>query len=101
MIDDDQTVEEMRREPATTAPRSFMTPPELRTTRMNVLRVTQSRLSEQLIKPDTGLPVTTGTVCFWESGLRPIPLWAARRVRDLAEAARRYDAKRGTENGGV
>lgn len=97
MIEDDKTVEEMRRETSAATPRSFMSASEFRLTRANVLRVTQSRLAEQLIKPDTGRPVATGTVSFWETGLRPIPLWVARRVRDLAEAARRYDTKKGVE----
>lgn len=93
MIEDDQTVQEMRGRD-TPAPRSFMTASEMRTVRATVLRVTQGKLAEQLIKPTTGAPVTASIVCRWELGERPVPLWAARRIRDLAEAARRYDAKR-------
>jgi DNA-binding transcriptional regulator YiaG len=93
MIEDDQTVQEMRGRD-TPAPRSFMTASEMRSIRATVLRVTQGKLAEQLIKPTTGEPVTTGMVSRWEIGERPVPLWAARRIRDLAEAARRYDARR-------
>lgn len=96
MIEDDITVEEMRAEkPSGT--RSFMTFGELRLLRTQTLRVTQEKLAEQLIKPLDGTPVTTGMVSYWETGYRPIPLWVARRVRELAEAARRYDAKKGME----
>jgi hypothetical protein len=94
MIEDDQTVEEMRSRDVP-APRSFMTAAELRVIRFQTLRVTQGKLAEQLIKPTTGQPITAGLISRWEAGVRPVPLWAARRIRDLAEAARRYDAKKG------
>lgn len=96
MIEDDQTVQEMRaaREPTTVA-RSFMAAAELRSLRETVLRVTQARLAAQLIKPEDGRPVSVETVSNWEHGRRAIPLWAARHIRDLAEAAKRYDAKEG------
>ena len=97
MIEDDQTVEEMRRAVPRerSAPKVFMTAMELRATRCNVLRVTQARLAEQLIDPDDGRPVSSPAISLWESSKRPIPLWVARRIRDLSEAARRYDTKKG------
>lgn len=96
MIDDDETVREMRaaKTPPKPVPKTFMAASELRVLRATVLRVTQAKLAEQLIKPDDGRPATKGTVYLWEHGLRAVPLWAARRIRDLAEAARRYDARR-------
>jgi len=72
-----------------------MLPTELRSLRTGVLRVTRLKLCDQLIRPENGKPLPLSTFSFWEDGKRPIPLWAARRVRELAEAARRYDAKGG------
>jgi hypothetical protein len=96
MIEDDKTIEEMRTDTKQLrTPRSFMTIQELRTLRETVLRVTRQKLCEQLIRPETGRPLPLSTYAFWETGRRAVPLWAARRVRDLAEAARRYDLKGG------
>lgn len=94
-MEDDQTVNDMRRvdrkEPLR---RSYMSPGELIGLRTHVLRVKQNRLIEQLINPSTGEPCTATAYSRWETGKRRIPLWVARRVRDLAEAAKAYDAKR-------
>jgi predicted transcriptional regulator len=38
------------------------------------------------------MPLTRNAVSHYERGIRPVPLWVARRVHDLAEAARVYDA---------
>jgi hypothetical protein len=73
--------------------RSFIGPGELVSLRTLVIRVPQTRLVEQLVDPCTGEPVTRNALSHWERGTRPVPLWVARRVRDLAEAARAYDAK--------
>jgi hypothetical protein len=97
MIEDDQTVEEMRIPKARPESRSFMAAGELRLTRCTVLRVSQARLAEQLIDPSNGRPVSGPAVCLWETGRRPVPLWAARRIKDLAEAAKRYDLRKGGE----
>jgi hypothetical protein len=94
-MEDDQTINEMRmvREKETLRP-SFMSPGELLSIRTQVLRVPQGRVIEQLINPSTGSPCTVAAYCRWEKGHRPIPLWVARKMRDLEEAARKYDAKR-------
>ncbi len=96
MIEDDATVSEMRGVPRPKPPkRSFMTQEELRLLRLTVIKVAQGKLAEQLLKPEDGLPVKQSRISDWETGVRPIPLWAARRIRELAEAAKRYDFKRG------
>ena len=82
------------RVPADRKPRrSFMKPGEFAVLRQVVIRATQERVAEQLVDPDTGQPVTRNCLSAWERGARPVPLWAARRVRDLAEAARSYDRR--------
>lgn len=92
MIEDDITVQSIRK----TRPqkRSFMAPSELRLLRSTVIKVSQEKLAAELIKPDDGLPVSQHRICNWETGVRRIPLWAARRVRELADVARKYDTKR-------
>jgi hypothetical protein len=99
MIEDDQTVTEMRTRilPAMRRPRSFMAPEEMRQLRLTVLRIPQHKLASMLIDPNTGKPVGESSIKNWEAGRRGVALWVARRVRDLAEAARRYDAKRSNE----
>ena len=94
-MEDDQTVNEMRRvvERENLKP-EFISPGELFSIRTQALRVTQGRVVEQLINPSTGRPCTVAAYCRWEKGHRPIPLWVARKMRDLEEAARKYDAKR-------
>ena len=95
MLEDDLTVIEMRsKPPRSTPPRhTFMEASELRRIRVSVIRVERRMLAEQLIRPDTGEPVEATTIGSWERGKRPIPLWAARRIKDLAEVARRFDQK--------
>jgi hypothetical protein len=73
--------------------RSFVAPGELVSLRTLVIRVSQTRLVEALIDPCTGEPLTRNALSHYERGTRPVPLWVARRVRDLADAARAYDAK--------
>ena len=94
-MEDHLTVIEMRRQDSDRFDlrREFMSAGELVNLRTEVLRVTQDRLVEQLISPSTGVPIKRAAVSLWEKGRRPIPLWAARRIRNLAEAARRYDAQ--------
>jgi hypothetical protein len=70
-----------------------MGPGELVSLRTLVIRVSQSRLVEQLVDPRTGRPVTRNALSHWERGARPVPFWAARRIAALAEAARAYDAQ--------
>lgn len=92
MIEDDLTVQGIRK--GRRRKRSFMTPSELRLLRNTAIKVTQSQLASELINPDEGLPIKQSQVCAWETGARRVPLWAARRVRELAEVARKYDSKR-------
>lgn len=95
-MEDDATVEEMRKstKPKPALKRSFMSPGELLNIRTVVLRVSQRKLGEQLLNPSNGQPCSVPQISYWETGSRAVPLWAARRIRDLAEAAKRYDAKR-------
>ena len=94
-MEDDLTVVEMRDKVQRKKPKkpAFMQAGELRVIRKTILRVTMVKLAEQLIRPDIGESLKWNTISFWENGHRPIPLWAARRIRDLAEVARRYDRK--------
>lgn len=89
---DEATVTEMRagRQP----PRSYMSAADLTAIRKSVLRTTLAKLAAQLIRPDTGKPITTGTVCKYSNGVKPIPMWVAEQVLLLAEAAKKYDAHR-------
>src|SRR5207247_572243 len=64
---------------------SFMKPAQVRQLRKDVLRATQGALAAQLDSPDTGRPVSMSAICRWERGTLPVPLWAARRIRKLAE----------------
>lgn len=73
--------------------RSFMKPGELVLLRRTVIKVSQARLVEQLVSPENGLPIAACTLSLYESGARPVPLWAARRIRELAQAARSYDSR--------
>jgi hypothetical protein len=92
-MEDEKTVEEMRVKVKRVSSfrRSFMSPGELYSIRTKVLRVMLKTLSEQLVSPSTGEPCDASTLYRWEMGQRPVPLWVARRVRDLAEAAKKYD----------
>jgi len=72
---------------------SFLTGEELQRLRSSVLRITQTTLAKALTSPDTGAPVSVSTLCRWESGEFVIPLWAARRIRQFAVAAKEQDAK--------
>jgi hypothetical protein len=93
-VEDDLTVVEMRREHGQSRlDKPFMSPGELINIRTVILRVTQVRLTEQLLDPSTGEQINQSSICLWEKGQRPIPLWAARHIRALAEAARRYDER--------
>lgn len=69
--------------------RSFMHPDEMRSLRMNVLHVSQRELATQMISPFNGYPIAHYTVCKWERALIPVPLWAARRMRELAGTAKK------------
>ena len=69
---------------------------ELRRIRTDTLRVTQQSLAEQLVDPATGMPISGDLVCHWEHGTRAVPLWAARHISILAEAAREHDLKEGS-----
>jgi len=91
-MEDDLTITEMRRAEEKGLP--FMTAGELLCLRTKVMRVTQARLCEQLISPSTGRPISTSIFSLWEKGRRAIPLWAARRTREIGEAAKSHDEKR-------
>lgn len=93
-MEDDLTVAELRRDDAKSRlDKPFMSAGELVYLRKTLMRVTQGRLCEQLISPTTGEPVSISILSLWEKSRRPIPLWVARRVRDLSECVRRVDAK--------
>lgn len=77
--------------------KTFMRPEDARSMREVVLRATQAALAEQLDDPDTGEPISTATISRWESGVQSVPLWAARRIRKLAAAAREYDKNKNGE----
>jgi hypothetical protein len=95
MADDRETVERMRavREPTRDKSKSFMAASEVLRLRQTVMRVSQARLAAQLISPEDGEPISQGAVWLWENGRRAVPLWAARQIRAIAEACKRYDAR--------
>ncbi len=93
-MEDDLTISEIRREEEPKLP--FMSSGELLHLRKEVLGrpgrpCTQERLCKQLISPSTGESISQSVLSLWEKGKRPIPMWVARRVRALAEAAMKYD----------
>jgi hypothetical protein len=67
--------------------RSFLKHEEFRRLRAGVLRITQTILARALISPDTGAPIGVSTVSRWEAGEFAIPLWAAKRIRQMVIAA--------------
>lgn len=91
-MDSEETIAEMRaeRQPS----RSYMSAADLSTIRTEILRTTLKNLALQLIRPDTGRPVTTSALCRYANGTRPVPPWVAEQVLILAEAAKKYDARR-------
>ena len=92
----DDTIREMRSpSPGRQPRRSFMKNTEVQHVRKTVLRVTQKKLADNLIDPSTGASISKGLVCKWESGERSVPLWAARHISALAQAAREHDMKEG------
>lgn len=76
---------------AKTQRRTFMNHTELRRIRVDTLRCSQQALASQLLNPASGVPINGAMVSRWERGERPVPLWAARHIRLLEEAARRHD----------
>ena len=73
--------------------RSFMSHTDLRSIRVEVLKVTQVALSKNLLDPSTGEPISPYLICKWEKGDRAVPLWAARHIKYLHGAALEYDKK--------
>ena len=95
MPEKDIDVTEMRRRIRLRKPRrTFMKAEEVRRLREQVMRVTQPALAEQLDDPDTGEPISISTISRWEGGTLAVPLWAARRIKRLADEAQAYDARR-------
>lgn len=89
------TLDTMReKQPKQRPTRSYMSGPDLTNIRTKVLRVTYRALAEQLIRPDTGEPVSIALLCRWAKGNRSVPRWAAQRILQLAEIARRNDTRR-------
>ncbi len=87
-------IEDMRMPPGGRKPkRSFMDHLSVRETRVKVLKVTQKALAENLIDPSTGEPISPYLICKWEKGDRAVPLWAARHIAVLNNAALEYDRK--------
>ena len=66
---------------------SHMPPDEVRYIRKVVLGWSIPELADALIDPYTGEPVSLSALNKWSSGANPVPLWVARRLRDLAEKA--------------
>lgn len=90
--DRDTTVlKSMRKKNVRAERRSFLPPLEFKRLRTDILMVSQQSLANHLINPVTGEPVVTATICRWERGVASVPLWAARRLRHLAEVAIRID----------
>jgi hypothetical protein len=85
-----ETIKAMR---AKTQRRTFLSHADLKRIRVDVLRCSQQALASQLLNPATGLPINQGMVSRWELGERPVPLWAARHIRLLEEAAQRHDSE--------
>jgi hypothetical protein len=73
--------------------RSYMSAQDLTDIRVTVLQTSLKLLAEQLIRPDTGRPITTSALCRYANGSRPVPQWVAQQVLHLAEAARKYDSR--------
>jgi hypothetical protein len=90
-MNEEQTIQELR-EPKPPK-RSYMSAADLHILRTRVIRTTLKLLALQLIRPDTGQPVTTAALCRYANGTRPIPRWVAEQVLALAEAARRFDSQ--------
>jgi hypothetical protein len=65
----------------------------VREIRIDILKVTQVALAKNLLDPSTGEPISSDLVCRWEKGDRAVPLWAARRIKSLHDAALEYDRK--------
>ena len=87
-------IEEMRMPPGGRKPkRSFMGNIELRSIRVETLKVTQVALATNLIDPSDGEPISPYLISHWEAGSRAVPLWAARHIRILHDAALEYDRK--------
>jgi hypothetical protein len=92
MNNEGETVQELRAPRAPT--RSYMSPLDLSELRTKILKTTLAKLAQQLIRPDTGRPITTSALCRYANGTRPIPQWVAEQVILLAEAAKKYDARK-------
>ena len=91
MDNEAETIYEIRAERKPT--RSYMKAQDLEAIRTRVLKTTLTKLAKQLIRPDTGMPITTSALCRYSNGTRPVPQWVAEQVLLLAEAAKRYDAR--------
>lgn len=98
---DDGAVRTMRRRRIRTPRephRSFMAPEEVIRLRTEIIKTTQEALAGEMLRPDTGEPVSKYTLCRWERGRLAVPLWAARRIRALAVLARDHDLRRGEDS---
>jgi hypothetical protein len=73
-----------------------MTPAEARNLRVGAIRATQQQIADQIVSPNTGEPVSGAWICRMERGQRSVPLWMARRLRRLAELARKHDLGEGS-----
>ena len=96
--DDAGAVKSMRTRKRPREPnRSFMAAEEVARLRTEIIRVTQDALASELVRPDTGAPISKFTLCRWERGKLAVPLWAARRIRLLAQSARNHDLRGGDD----
>lgn len=71
---------------------SFMKASDVKHLRVNVLKQTVREIAKVLYSPNTGKPVMFSTVCKWELGALPVPLWASRALRRLVVERRENHA---------
>jgi hypothetical protein len=83
-----ETIKTLRSKPQR---RTFISNTDLKRIRVDVLRCSQEALASQLLNPISGIPIAGVSISRWERGERPVPLWAARHIRLLEDAARQHD----------
>jgi len=74
-----------------------MSPEEFSRLRQEVIVSSQKSVAQEMVSPSSGGRVSESTVSRWESGKVDIPLWAARRMDQLAKLARSLDEAAGLE----
>jgi hypothetical protein len=74
--------------------RAFMDPANFKHLRKSVIKATQVMLAMQLVNPATGDAIATSTLSKYESGQLGIPMWVAKRMKELTSLVERYAAAR-------